>query len=197
MIVFTEKVLSTIHSFAALGERRLSNGAHLIGHVPHRAPEAYLHILFPPASDALIDDAKSRLSAVRAFDQYTQFLIEYNGADFFLGSLAFHGIREGLISRSSDARQPFDLYELNRFGRPKNADPRCLFIGSYNWDGSLVFVAPSGEVFVCKKRDATPYAHWKNISEMVFYELGRLAQFYDIDGREIDSRAPQTPVPNI
>lgn len=197
MTAFTKNIWGIISGYALLGERRLSNGAHLIGHVPHRAPEAYLHTLFPPASDASIGRARTQLVATDAFDQYIRFLVEHNGANFFLGSLAFNGIRGELISRSSNDRQPFDLVELNRFERPKNAEAEVLFIGSYNWDGSLIYLEPSGRVFVCNKRDATPYARWPNLVDMISHELSRLVQFYDREGRIIDNKAPRIPAGNI
>lgn len=196
-MILTDTARRVINSYAFLGERRLDNGAQLIGHIPHRAPEAYLHTLFPAASAETIRETKTKITAVRAFDQLALFLAEHNGANFFLGSLALNGIRRGLVSRSSEDRQPFDLLELNGFERPKNADPESLFIGSYNWDGSLIFLEPDGEVLVCKKLDATPYARWSSLSEMISTELARLAQFYDREGRVVDKMASRLPAPNI
>jgi hypothetical protein len=189
-------IQSIINTYAPLGERRLNNGVHLIGHVPDRAAQAYLHTLFPAASAELLVETRAEIFAKEAFDQFALFLTKYNGVNFFLGSLALNGIRQAFVSRSSEERQPFDLLELNRFERPKNADPENLFIGSYNWDGSLIFINPNGAVFVCKKNDATPYAHWPNLSEMISTELVRLAQLFDRAGRVINKATPRIPAQN-
>jgi hypothetical protein len=196
-MILSDSAIRIIKGYSSLGERRLGNGAQLIGHIPHRGPAAYLHTLFPAALRDWIEETSGKVSATEAFGQYAVFLAEHNGANFFLGSLALNGIRRGLISRSSEDRQPFDLVELNSFERPKNADPKCLFVGSYNWDGSLVGVEPDGNVLVCKKLDATPYARWPNLGAMVSTEVVRLAEFFDRDGRIIDKAAPRVPVPNI
>ena len=182
-MILTEKELAIIDTRAHLGERRLDNGTHLIGHIPHHAPQAYLHTLFSPATPGLIAKAKSTIFAKEAFDRFIPFLSQYNGADFFLGSLALNGIRFGPLSRSSDERQPFDLLELNSFERPKNADPKDLFIGSYNEDGSLIYMKPDGRVYACKRNDAIPYSYWPNLAEMVSAELSRLDKLFDSDGR--------------
>jgi hypothetical protein len=197
-MVITEKTIRIINGYAVLGERILKNGTRLIGHVPHRGTQAYLHLLFSPAPIENIKELKAKLpSAAQALEHYEILLTEHNGAVFFLGSLALNGIRIGLISRSSEDRQPFDLLDLNSFERPKNADPKTLYIGSYNSDGSLIYLEPNGEVLVCKKNDATPYARWANLSEMISTEIPRLAQFYDQNGQVIDKCTSRLPLPNI
>jgi hypothetical protein len=40
-----------IDPWAKLGSRQYLNGTWRIGHVPHIAPEAYLHRFLPPISD--------------------------------------------------------------------------------------------------------------------------------------------------
>jgi hypothetical protein len=196
-MILTRTASRIIASYAPLGERRLNNGARLIGHIPHKAPQAYLHILFPAATRELMGQARDKLSAAAAFEQYTVFLSEYNGGNFFLGSLALNGIRRGPISRSAEDRQPFDLVELNSFERPKNAPLGILYIGSYNWDGSLIGIEPDGTILVCRKSDATPLARWPSLSEMLSNEIVRLGEFFDSEGRVIDETAPTVPSSSV
>jgi hypothetical protein len=187
-----------ITGYCGLGEHVLEDGTRLVGHIPHRAPKAYLHVLFAPITSDLLLVAREQFGEAEAFECYTQFLKEYNGANFFIGSLVFNGVRSpGLISRSAAVRQPFDLLELNRFRRPPNAAVESVFIGSYNWDGSLIFIEPDGSIGVCSKADATPCARWPSLNEMVSGEIIRLAQFYDSAGRIIDESARRTPKCNL
>lgn len=196
-MIIDSRAHNIIEEYAPLGQRVTSSGARLIGHVPHRGPQAYLHIVFPSAKRDSVAAFRSKTKAPKAFDVYADFLSEHNGAIFFLGSLALNGIREGPLSRTVEDRQPFDLDDLNGFERPKNADPETLFVGSYNYDGSLIYIEPSGEVLVCRKGNAIPYAKWPNLGEMISQELLRIAQFYDHEGRVIDKSAKRTPPPNI
>ena len=182
-----------IFGYTALGERTLSTGVRLIGHVPHRAPEAYLHVLFPPLDPTLFEPFSHQPYA-EASRHYFPFLEVFNGAMFFSGSIELHGVRTRPLTRiGDDAWQPFDITELNQDERPPNAPLDIFLFGSYNWDGSLLFLDSNGKVFVCQRKDVTPFAEWASLELMISSEIIRLAQFFDERGRLIDKTAPRIP----
>lgn len=66
---FLDRVVTQIESYEPLGARVLDDGARLIGHVPHVAPEAWFHQIYAPISEtqirwiALIWDMRFRQSS--------------------------------------------------------------------------------------------------------------------------------------
>jgi hypothetical protein len=69
MIMDDEKlfneVVRTISKWSPKGEKLLSNGVRLICSTPQIAPEAWLHILYPPLAPEKIEGMEKKLSADR------------------------------------------------------------------------------------------------------------------------------------
>jgi hypothetical protein len=114
----------------------LPSGAEVFGHVPELAPDAWLHSLYPGLDDeeldALADALDRTVPAV-----YADWLRLTNGLELFVTALALYGVSRDR-RRDPQNRQPFDLSIRNVHVRPGDAGDECFFIGSYDWDGSLL-----------------------------------------------------------
>ena len=176
-----------------LGERQLPNGTRLIGHVPHVAPEAWLHEIFPPLDKGGIDKLEAGLKMSIPTD-YKEFLSVANGLMLFSCRLSLDGLRTSYVRTGDEAIQPFSLLTPNTFERPKDALPSYLFIGGYGQDGSRLYIdGETSKVFRAARRTSTPLNEWKNFEEMLVTETIRIALLFDDKGKRINPNEPTTP----
>ena len=193
--VTVEKAYDRVRTLACeasvFGYRRLENGTELFGHVPHVAPEAWLHELFAP----LVDDelAKLELSLGRPLpDDYAEWLRLCNGGHFFSMALSFDGLRR-TNSRDPEAREPFALETPNLYERPDDAPEDALFFGFYRADGSHLYLGGDGKVYRCARDSAKPLNDWDDFAAAVISELERLRDLFDQEGRPKDPDWPTSP----
>src|SRR5215216_4661514 len=99
----------------SFGYRRLANGTELFGHVPHVAPEAWLHELFAPLDDEELAVLEQSLKLPLPAD-YAAWLRRSNGGHFFSTALTFDGLRR-TNSRDPELREPFALETPNLWER--------------------------------------------------------------------------------
>jgi hypothetical protein len=172
---YFERLVSKIDAYRVLGFKTLQNGVVLVGHIPHIAPEAYLHTLYPRLSTSEIDTLERIVgSAIPA--EFILFLQRTNGADLFLSSLAIHGLRKSYTRSGDDARQPYALELINVQERPRKAKASYFFVGTYRLDGSLVFMdTVDQQVFHCSKSCGKIRGTWPNFGAMIEAEFDRLA----------------------
>jgi hypothetical protein len=188
-----DEVLSILLAWEHLGSRRLENGAYLIGHVPHVAPEAYLHNVYAPLDDGQIDFVEENIgrtfpATMRAFYKRT------NGIHLFSDALSISGHRESFVRTGDAAWQPYSIITPNTHERPENAPVDMVFFGFYSHDGSqLGMSARSPIVWRFAPDSATPLNEWLSFDEMLILEVQRLATLFDKCGREFDESAPTTP----
>ena len=152
------------------------------GHIPQIAPEAYNIYTFAPLTDeqlALLERVLNR----EVPKQYRTFLTHVsNGMHIFSRCLNLYGL-QGVLDRRGDFQGPFDLSIPNVYERPSNADGNCFFLGSYSYDGSLLYIKDDvSTVYYCARRDATPLKEWNSFSEMLIEEIQRLKSLHDADG---------------
>lgn len=176
-------LLNELSRWSVLGERELENGTRLLGHVPHVAPDAWLHLVFSPLSDseiAVLEDQIGHSLPLAVADFYRH----SNGLLLFSGSLSIDGLR-GVNSRSGDAAwQPFSIHTANCLERPSGAPVDWVYFGSYAEDGSQVVVdAGSERVYHCDRGSIDPKLEWHSIHDFLRGELRRLSTYYDETGR--------------
>jgi hypothetical protein len=166
----------------------------LLGQVPHVAPKAWLHVLFAPIDNEQILVGLEKQMQMMIPIEYRRFLTtEHNGLSLFSSSIELFGYREN-YNRKSLQFLPFDIVTINTFERPLNAGEDEFFIGSYNWDGSLIYVnTSSSKIFRCERDDSTPLNSWENLDDFLLKEISRLSKLYDQLGREIDADQPKIP----
>jgi hypothetical protein len=179
-----------------LGARHTDTGARLVGHVPHIAPEAYLHVIFAPLADAEIDTLEAAvarpLPAV-----YRRLLGVCNGLSLFAGSLIVYGVRAASVRAGDAAWQPFSAGTANVAERPAGIPGDAVVVASYKKDGSKVYIRADGGVVRCRRDDGVTLDAWPEFLAMLAGEATRIAQHFDAQGRRsnggLGAAPPRTP----
>lgn len=181
-------------SAAAFGHRSMDDGTELFGHIPHVAPEAYLHVLFSPLDHAARNQMEARIG--RQLHRDLKHLYgQCNGLRLFNGALAIFGMSEGPTDRATLVAVPFDIIVPNTVERPPLGDDIATF-GAYNWDGSQVGMRYGDDsVLRYDRRDGRMLTTWPTFDCWLSKELARLANLFDSTGRKIDERQPTCPEP--
>jgi hypothetical protein len=190
-----DRVLEIIEQSKTFGFRQLATGAKLYGHVPHVAPEAWLHQLYAPLSDEDILSLEEKMGETLPSD-FRLFLHLANGVGLFSASLSIYGKRTSYSRSGDEAWQPFCIVTANTFDKPVYAQPGQLVVGSYRNDGSLVFLDVNNETaFRTKSRSKKILNRWANFWTMLRDETCRLSELFDTQGRNLSGR-PTTPPPD-
>ena len=188
------RVAEVIESATRLGTRCTPSGARLVGHVPHVAPEAYLHVMFAPLDER--DIAQLETGVGRPLPQaYRAFLRLTNGLSLFSDSLSIYGLRRTHARRGDDVWHPFSAVPPNTGERPPGLPPGAVVVGSYGDDGSTVHMLPDGTVRMSRRDDSTPLRHWPELLGMLADEAVRMASFFDGEGRAVGIPGPTAPPP--
>lgn len=192
-----EYVMRVVRKAESLGSRALPNGVKLVGRVPHVAPEAHLHLVFPPLTAADIEIVEKGIGKPLPHP-LAALLRKTNGLDLFSSSLSFYGLRHS-YSRSGDySWQPFDIIMPNVHERPADLDSSLVLFGGYDWDGSLLATSNEyPEVFRCDRHNGKPLNEWPSLSTMILSEVDRLDALFDEKGRARDPDWPTTPPDNL
>lgn len=190
-------ILEIVNKAESLGERTLPNGVRLIGHIPHAAPEAYLHIIYPPLNNEQITSIEEAITK-KLPDELKAFLKVSNGINLFADSLSIDGLRHSYVRVGDEAWQPYSMVTPNTIERPPDADESLVFLGGYCWDGSLLCMTPhSPVVYRCQFGTAKVLNKWSSFDEMLTSEVNRLSTLFDEKGRKIDADAPTAPAEEI
>jgi hypothetical protein len=177
------RVMEVILRAEALGARRLANGTYLIGHTPHVAPEAYLHVTYPALDDAQIDAIDQAIGRPLP-DQLRDFYRYSNGMDLFGCTLSIFGLRTKFERTGDAAWQPFSIVAPNVTERPHDAEEPLVFFGCYESDGSqLAMSSQSRVVYRCRARTAQTIGQWPSFEDMLVAEVTRLSYLFDETGR--------------
>lgn len=178
---------------ASFGTSTSENGARMFGHVPHLAPEAWFHIIFPPLAGEDISELEKRLG--RPVPQsYRDLLLRTNGLYLFSGSLSLYGLRRD-YSRKISIREPFDLGDPNVYERPRRADPKWFIFSFYDEDSSNGYIDPrDGRVYRGNRDMTEPRLNqWASLDAFLEAEVRRLATHFDDRGKPWDPDRPTTP----
>src|SRR5215469_1383045 len=168
----------------ALGYEVKHDGAQVFGRVPHVAPLAWLHQVYPPLHERDILRLERRLNR-QVPDDYRGWLRRANGFDAFSGRLVFYGQRTD-YSRDPTVVQPYDLSLPNLQERLRDADKSAFFFGSLlHADYKLFMVPISGVVHACARRSAIPMATWESLSALVTSVMSSLDAVFDGEGHEL------------
>jgi len=187
------EVINVVKRAASFGTATSDNGALMFGHVPHVAPEAWFHILFPALDDESLVELDRALRRLVP-DPYREILKVTNGLYLFSGALSLYGLRKD-YSRKPSIRLPFDLSYPNILERPRAADPGWFMFGFYDEDGSKAYMDPSdGRVFRGSRDMTRPRLNqWASLDAFLTDEVRRLEGHFDERGRQIDPSRPTTP----
>ena len=132
-MTFLEIVSQLLLKFDHLGHMQLENGTYLTGHVPCRAPLAYLHHVYPAAEDWQVKVISSYFGTTIP-TEYLQFLKHHNGINLFLGELCVFGFSPEMVSRKPPEAfyYPFSLVSANEEMRKLGFQETDFVFGSQN-----------------------------------------------------------------
>ena len=187
-------VFRVIAAAEPLGTRTTGAGARLIGHVPHVAPEAYLHTTFASLADPQISALEAAIGRPIPAS-YRELLGVTNGLSLFSGSLNVYGLRASYTRVGDAAWQPFSAIEPNTLERPRGLPREAVIVGGYSGDGSLVYVRADDSVARCDRDVATSLNEWPHLFTMLATEAERFVHHFDAQGRPMDGDDWWTPPP--
>ena len=127
---------------------------------------------------------------------YKNFLMNLsNGLDIFNGTLTFYGYRKHYKRDESLLFQPFALEITNVYERPEFSKDNYFYIGSYDWDGSKLYIdTDTNHVHLCKRENSTSLYEWNSFEEMLSSEIDRIFSLFTDDGRQIDENQSTLPI---
>jgi len=165
----------------------------MYGHVPHVAPEAWFHIVYPGLDDHELAGVEGSLRR-EIPPAYRQLLKVSNGLTLFSGALSLDGRRRD-YSRKVSIRLPFDLADPNVHERPRAADPAWFIFGFYKSDGSHAWLDPRDGGICRGNPDLTqPRLNmWPSLDDFLITEVTRLSAHFDDLGRRLNPTRPTTP----
>jgi len=182
-----------LNKFKSCGYEQSDNGAILIGRAPHIAPKAWLNVLFPPLDEKEIKILEEKIKIIIP-ESFRQFLLFSNGASFFSTTLNIYGSRQNFKRSYKNVWQPFDIVVPNTIERIHDAKDNYLFIGSYDWDGSLLYINnETKKVYRCTKDSVRALNEWGSLLEMLDSEISRLIATHNDQGMPLDETLPTTP----
>ena len=165
--------------------KETDDGTLLIGNPYKDKPFWWLIHIFPKVqSNKLKEFSKTKLCIPLV---YLDFLEKVsNGLLLFLGTLSLHGIREN-YSRALGVEQPFDILTPNIKERPKSAKETYFFFGSYNWDGSQLYIdTANNHVYLAKRYTLEMIYEWSSFEEFINTEIPRICSLFDDNGEQIN-----------
>ena len=189
------EIKELILKFSFLGiEESKSTGALLIGRAPHIAESAWLNRLYSPIDKNEIIKMEDGISK-KIPTSYVDFLTNFsNGLNILGDTLCLFGYRSNYVRTVDFSWQPYSLISFNKYDKPRNSTGEMLFIGSYDWDGSLLYMTTDEKVHFCNRDDSTSLFIWDSLSSMLISELKRIYNNFDSSGIQIDDTQATTPI---
>jgi len=178
-------IISELKPYEKYGTIIQENGTKLIGKAPHIAPMAWLHSIFKGLEINDVEIIATELNT-EIPKEYVEFLTFSNGLGLFTGTLSLFGRRTSYERVAEiNARQPFSLRTINIHEKPSNSNENYFYIGSYNWDGSLVFIDKlNNKVHRCDRDDGEILKTWTDFSDFLKTEILRLKSLHNENGTE-------------
>lgn len=178
---YLDDILGVLHRWDHLGVRPLPNDTILIGHVPHVAPEAWLHKVYAPLPAG--DSEVLAGLPVPVHPDYRALLARANGLNLFSGHLCVYGVRSSYARRGEARWQPFDLRIPNTFERVPGAPSDALVAGiNTHTQDAFAILHGSGEVVRWPRDRPEVLERWDSLAEMLMSEVERLASLCDEAG---------------
>jgi hypothetical protein len=193
LVIAKYPILGRLFEYSHLGEQLMPNGTLLIGKAPHIAPLAWLHSIYPPLLGNDLNEMEKRLGHAIP-GPYRRFLIATNGINIFSTTLSLYGLRYNYKRNIEDVWQPFDIVTPNTIEKPGNAGDNIFIIGSYDWDGSYLYIdSKSGKIHLCDREDARSNYSWDSFYAMLESEINRLITRFDKEGKVLNEDESTLP----
>ncbi len=152
-----------------------------------------IHRIFVPIGNGEVSLLEKELHMSLPKD-YSWFLRNVsNGLDLYNTTLCLYGKRTH-YDRARSEPQPFNIITPNTYERPRNATSDMVFIGSYYWDGSRLYIDKTdNSVHFCSSDDATSKKKWDNFYSMLVEEIDRLKCLYGSNGERYNENVCSLP----
>ena len=183
-----------IDPWAKLGSRQYLNGTWRIGHVPHIAPEGYLHRFLPPITKGDMENLQDEIG-IEFPVSLSNLLFLHNGLSLFDLFITIEGRRTSYRRSDMDAmmEQPYDMVLPNTLERPDSAPDELIFIGSLGDERQPVVMWPDGSISLWDTRtDSATASIYVDVFDFLVKEAQKAQLLFDSKGRRIDeaSRLP-------
>lgn len=141
---FNDRILSLLLEWGHLGEATNEMGTRLIGHTPHIAPKAYMHVVYAPLSGTDEQEFCERLGRPVP-PQQMGFLRQANGLVAFSNTIRVFGYVP-LARRASTHiyNYPPGILVPNVSARIRGLSQLAVVVGWYQADGSYVSIEEDG-----------------------------------------------------
>lgn len=167
--------------------------AHLIGKALHIGSEAWLHAIFKPITEKEILEINDKLDSEMP-KVYENFLKVCNGFSIYGTTLSLYGYRYNNIRDLENIWQPFDIINANNKEKPIDAKNNHFFFGSYNWDGSKLYIDTNTlKIYRCLRESIKPLNEWADLADMLIGEINRLEKLFDRNGVELNIKKETIP----
>jgi len=183
------KVLQRLEGWHHLGEKTAKSGAIQIARVPHLAPEAWLHLVFAPISQAGQKDLLDRVPSY-AKSALREIHANFNGINLFSGNLFLYGRRTD-YTRAIDNVLPWDMANANEENARRLPEGALLVGGSGALPNGIDLVELTGGrvIAVETKNWGHVLFEWASLRKCILSELDRLSPLFDERGRPMDQAA--------
>jgi hypothetical protein len=179
------EVVRTMSKWLPKGEKLLSSGVRLICPTPHVAPEAWLHVLYPPLAPDKIEEMEKKLG-VPLPDNFKVFLRRTNGLQMFSYRISIWGVRKNMARTGDEAWQPYDLVDCNfEPERPNNSPEDVVYFAGADGGRSWCFFEFDGESYRVGKTDRHnfhPDFYWSDFGSWLLDEIRSLEILFNSDG---------------
>ncbi len=186
MTTYYTELKELVFRFENLGVQVTENEVFLIGKAPFLGKEAWLNKIYPTLNHDEIKELETSLKHNLPPD-FRKFLNQFsNGLNILYSTLSIYGYRKTLGRTLEASRQPYSILTPNNLERPLNAKNTFVFIGGYNWDGSLLYIdTETNKVHCCSVDNADSCFNWNTFDEMLYSEINRLYSLVDNTGKEL------------
>lgn len=141
---FNERILAPLEAWSCFGEEKNGMGTRLIGHAPHIAPKAYVHVVYAPLGETELQEFSERLGRPVP-TQLGEFYTYANGLMTFSGTIRVLGYVPLKRRASTDIyNYPSNLMIENVSARIKGLSHGAVVVGWYKADGSYVSIEENG-----------------------------------------------------
>jgi hypothetical protein len=182
-------LLSHLKSWEYLGSRCYPNGTLRIGHIPHLAPEGYLHDVFPSLSETELQVLEKEIGLPLP-SSFARFLRLHNGMNIF-DLVLIEGLRTSYARSNIDdmMEQPYDIVMRNTLSRPIEAPKDVVFVGALGDQRQPVALRPDGKVslWLDKNNELSP-AIYDDIFEFALKETMKAEVQFDRAGKQLPNR---------
>ena len=170
---FSQKVLMPLERWSRYGESTNSLDTRLIGHAPHIAPKAHVHVIYAPLDDMELKELTEEIG-IPLPSQYQSFLTFANGMSLFVGSIMVLGYVPSSASASPHIYDyPRSVALLNVEMRIRGLNEGAAVVGRYTEGyGSYLSIEADGRaVRFDPKGNGSVSAEWPDFDTWLSSEI--------------------------